>query len=514
VDTIIPTRRQQAKLLIPILAVVFTAALDLTSVAPLLPTIIVDLGIGAVDADRYAWIVLAYLVAYTVTVPVTGRISDYAGRMPVFGVALFLFTVGSIVAAMADSLGWMIAGRTLQGLGGGAMLPVSMALIADVVPTIRRASALGLVAAADTFGWVLGPVYGSAINGIFGSWRAVFWTNLPICGLAVIALVFISRQSHQIRVPRIPNVFSAALATVGLVSITLALSTGGEGAVGPEQGGQQLGASANPMAPYAWHLFGVGVVALAGFVLSERKSSSPLLPTALIKQKLFQYAVGANILVGAALIVSMVNAPLVIALLAEQERTSSLTAVLLGSFTLAMTAGAVLGGRGVNAFGAGRVAGMGLVISAVGYFSMNFWGHQLDLTLMSATIAIAGFGLGIVIAPLAESAISSAGLESYGSASGLVLLARLLGMTFGLAGITRYGLDRLNTKVAELDPLPPQPGETTSQYFTRQQTYLDEQIIPLTLDVIHETFIVAGVVCLITILLVRRMRSPRSVSSE
>lgn len=506
--------RQQAKLLIPILAVVFTAALDLTSVAPLLPTMILDLDISAVDADRYAWIVLAYLVAYTVTVPVTGRISDFAGRMPVFSVALALFTLGSIVAALADSLGWMIVGRTLQGLGGGAMLPVSMALIADVVPTMRRASALGLVAAADTFGWVLGPVYGSAINGIFGSWRAVFWTNLPICGLAVVALIIASRQYAQVRVPRMPNLISATLATAGLVMVTLALSSGSEGAVGPEQGGAQLGASSNPMAPYRWYLLALGVAAVVGFVISERRSRDPLLPIELIRQRLFQFSVGANVLVGAALIVAMVNAPLVIALLASQNRASSLTALLLGSFTLAMTVGAVAGGRAVNTFGARNVAGAGLLVAAAGYFSMYSWSHDLELTLMSATIAVAGLGLGIVVAPLAESAISAAGLHSYGSASGLVLLARLLGMTFGLAAITRFGLDRLGAKVSGLDPLPPQPGESTSAYFTRQQEYMDDQVIPLTLDVIHETFVVAGVICLVTILLVLRIRQPREANQQ
>ena len=510
------TLRQQARVIVPILAVVFTAALDLTSVAPLLPTMIFDLGISAVDADRYSWIVLSYLVAYTVTVPVTGRISDFAGRMPVFSVALLLFTVGSIVAAMADSLGWMIAGRTLQGLGGGAMLPVSMALIADVVPSMRRASALGLVAAADTFGWVLGPVYGSVINGIFGSWRAVFWTNLPICGLAVVALVVASKQFAQVRVPRMPNIASAVLATLGLVMVTLALSSGSEGAIGPEQGNARLGASANPMAPYRWYLLALGLAALVGFVFSERRSKEPLLPISLIRERLIQFSVGANVLVGAALIVSMVNAPLVIALLADQEDASTYTAVLLGSFTLAMTAGAIVGGRGVNLTGARAIASLGLGISAVGYFVMSFWPHELELGLMSATIAIAVFGLGVVVAPLADSAISAAGIESYGSASGLVLLARLLGMTFGLAAITRFGLDRLDGKVGGLDPLPPQEGESTTAYFTRQQEYVDEQVIPLTLEVIHETFIVAAVICLVTVLLVAgiRQRNVTNVTTD
>ncbi|HEX2280386.1 MAG TPA: MFS transporter, partial [Thermomicrobiales bacterium] len=388
-----PAQHGEYRLLIPVLAVVFIAALDLTVVAPLLPAIIVDLDISAVDADRYAWIVLAYLVAYTVTVPITGRISDYLGRIPVFGIALLLFAIGSVIAASADNLGGMITGRTLQGLGGGAMLPVSMALVADIVPATRRAAALGLVAAVDTFGWVLGPIWGSAVDGIFGDWRAVFWANIPICAIAGFALIATTRKFHHKSTTRLPNIFSVLLSTVGLVAVTLALSSGSEGAMGPEQGNAQLGASANPLAPYRWYLLALGVAALLGFIVSEVRSRSPLLPATLIRQRRFRLATGANVLVGGALIVAMVNAPLVVALLADQDRVSTLTAVLLGSFTLAMTVGAFAGGRAVERFGARAAAIAGLTVAAAGFAVMNLWTHQLDMILMSVTIAIAGLGL-------------------------------------------------------------------------------------------------------------------------
>lgn len=503
---------RQRRLLIAILAVVFTAALDLTSVAPLLPDMISDLRINPIDADRYAWIVLAYLIAYTITVPLTGRISDAIGRMPVFAVALGLFAVGSIVVASADSLGSMIAGRTIQGLGGGAMLPVSMALVADAVPPGRRAAALGLVAAADTFGWVLGPVYGSAIDGLFGSWRWVFWTNLPICLVAAGALVIANREVYQLRVRRLPSLTSAALATVGLLTVTMALATGGEGGISPGQGAATLGGSINPVAPYRWYLLAVGLVALIGFVFSERRAAEPLLPVDLIRERIFRFAAGANLLAGAALVVSMVNAPLVVALLADQEDASMWTAVLLGSFTLGMTAGAIIGGRLVNRFGTRKPAAAGLVIAASGYVQMSFWPISLEMVQMSATIAITGIGLGLVIAPLADAAIGVARMQSYGSASGLVLLARLLGMTFGLAAITRFSLDRLDGKVSNLDAPSPEPGESTTEYFLRQQEYFDEQIIPLTLDVIHETFLIAAVVCLLTIIVVVGIRAKRAAT--
>ncbi|MEZ4523833.1 MAG: MFS transporter [Thermomicrobiales bacterium] len=493
-------------MLFPVLAVVFVAALDLTVVAPILPQVISDLGINTVDADRYSWIVLSYLVAYTVTVPLTGRVSDFFGRIPVFLVATALFAAGSGLTAVADTLTGMVTGRVLQGLGGGAMLPVSMALVADVTPRRSRAEALGLVAAVDTFGWVLGPVWGAGINAVFGTWRAVFWLNLPLCAV-VAAWLVVSRKDLPGRAQTgLPNLISAVLAAVALTALSLALSSGGEAGLDANQGTRALGGSENPLSAYRWPVLGLGLAALAGFIVSEIRSRSPLLPRHLIRARIFQFSGIANILVGGALITAMVNAPLVIALLADEDEQPVFSALLLGSFTLLMTAGALAGGRLTARSGARAVSTVGLIVAAIGFGIMSFWPDDLQLILMCSTMAITGVGLGIVIAPIAESAISSAGEENYGVASGLVLLARLIGMTLGLAAVTRYAVERLDMRTDALPPLRPMEGESTAAYFTRQQEYVEQNAVPLTLDVIHETFIVAALMCLATIAAVYWMR--------
>jgi MFS family permease len=501
------TGGREWRLLLPVMTVVFLAALDLTVVAPILPSVIDDLGVSAVDADRYAWIVLSYLVAYTVTVPLTGRISDFAGRIPVFIVALLLFLAGSVVVATAGGLATMVAGRAMQGLGGGAMLPVSMALVADVVPLRRRAATLGIVAAVDTFGWVLGPVWGAAIQSLFDSWRAIFWLNLPLGALVLVALVVARPAATGRRDGPRPSMLAAAAGTVSLVAFCLALSSGGEGGLGAGQGAGQLGGSTNPLAEYRWLLLGLALLACVAFVALERRSAMPIVPRALIRQRLFQLAGLANILVGTALIVAMVNAPLVVALLADADDVSTDTALILGSFTLAMTVGAVVGGRFVHRVDARAVAFLGLVVGAAGFASMSWWPDELRLGLMAATMAVTGLGLGIVIAPIGETAVRAARVDEYGAASGLVLLARLLGMTVGLSAITAYGLERLDTRVAELPDISPLPGETTSDFFQRQEEFLNEQVIPLTLDVIGETFLVAALICLVAAVVVTRMRA-------
>lgn len=499
--------KHRIALLFPVLAVVFVAALDLTVVAPILPRVISDLRINTVDADRYSWIVLSYLVAYTVTVPLTGRISDYLGRVPVFIAATVLFAVGSAVTALSGSLGEMVAGRVLQGLGGGAMLPVSMALVADITPLRRRAEALGLVAAVDTFGWVLGPVWGAGINAAFDSWRAVFWLNLPLCALVAVWLGAARRSFPGRAQVRRPNVLSAILAAGALTALSLAISSGGEAGLEAGQGTRALGGSANPLAAYRWPLLAAGAVALVAFVIAERRSHAPILPRHLIRARVFQFSSIANVLVGGALITAMVNAPLAVALLSDEGDLPVLTALLLGSFTLAMTVGALIGGRLTGDVSPRWVAATGLGVATAGFAIMSFWPDDLRMVLMCSTIAITGIGLGVVIAPIAESAISSAGIENYGVASGLVLLARLVGMTLGLAAVTRYAIERLEARTSELDPLRPEPGESAADYFARQQAYVEEHAVPLTLDVVHETFVVAALMCVITVGVVYFMRS-------
>lgn len=467
-----------------------------------------DLRINPVDADKYSWIVLSYLIAYTVTVPVTGRISDYVGRIPVFIGALALFLSGSAIVAAAGGLPLMIVGRTLQGLGGGAMLPVSMALVADLVPRQRRAAALGMVAAVDTFGWVLGPVWGAIVNGLFDSWRAIFWLNLPL-GLAAGGLLLSTNARgapRRVAAAR-PSLASALVGTIALVAFCLALSSGNEGTLGAEQGAAKLGGSTNPLADYRLPMLVTSLVALVAFVLLERRALTPILPRTLIRSRVFQIAGGANVLVGAALITAMVNAPLAVALLVDGDDVSRDSALLLGSLTIAMTIGALAGGRAVDRMGPRLTAGLGLVVAALGFVTMRWWPDEFMLGQMAATVAVAGLGLGIVIAPIGEVSIRAARTEDYGAASGLVLLARLLGMTIGLSAITAYGLERLDRKVSRLSPVTPNPGESTTDYFLRQQETFNAQVIPLTLDVIRETFVIAAVICVVAVIVVSRMRA-------
>src|SRR5215470_16657738 len=171
-----PTDRRLRPLVLAIASAgLFLAALDAYAVVTLLPQMLqaVDLPIDHLEAA--APIVTGFLGGYVVAMPLLGAFSDARGRLPAFAVGLGAFAAGSVVTATAPGLGWLVAGRVLQGLGGGALVPLSLALAADLYPSGQRGLAIGAVAAIQEAGSVLGPVYGASLAAGLGGWRSVFW---------------------------------------------------------------------------------------------------------------------------------------------------------------------------------------------------------------------------------------------------------------------------------------------------------------------------------------------------
>lgn len=490
----VPEKRARWVLGAALLAV-FVGSLDLTVIATLLPKIVSDLQINTADISRYVWVVSGYLLAYMVTIPVLGRVSDLLGRRPVFAGALVIFVVGSVLSARAGGLGALVAGRAIQGFGGGALVPVTMALVGDLIPPRRRAAVIGLVGAIDTMGWVLGPLYGAVLLELTGSWRVVFWINVPVTAVTVLILLFTWRGVVQPRRRERLDLLGALLLAAGLVCLNLALSSGAEAGTG----GGQLGGSANPLAAYKWPLVAGAVVAGIAFVLWERHCRAPLVPLSLFRIPVFSAATAANLLIGASLIVVMVDVPLFASLLEDdQNRASIIGAALLTPFTLMMAAGSVLGGFLTGRLGARTVAAGGVLIAGIGLLLMRLWPDAIRAVPMSATLLLAGLGFGVVIAPVASVAINAVRRAFYGVASGLVVVTRLIGMTVGLSVLSGWGVGRLSTLLQANAPTQT-AGEADVDFQTRVFAYIGEQTVHYSLVVLRETFVVAAVVCFLAV---------------
>lgn len=501
------TRQHIARysLLVAPLFAVFAAALDLTVIATLLPGIIFDLEIAFTELDRAAWIVTAYLLGYTVAIPLLGRLSDRAGRRPVFLLALALFAAGSLWCARADGLGALIAGRAVQALGGGAMVPVTMALAAELLPPGRRAAALGLVAAVDTAGWVAGPLWGAALVQWLGDWRWVFLVNLPIAALAAAAVLgarSLPKGTHM--AAEMPSRRwlagidwpGAALLTLGLLGLNLGLSLGQE-AAGAGMTLDRAGAP-SPLAPYRPALLLGGLAALVALVLVERRAVAPLVPVGLWRRPAFAAASLVNLLLGAALIVAMVNVPVFVTTLASDLATAQTqSALLLTPLTAGMMLGSLAGGWLAGRRGPRAVAGAGLLLAALAFAQMGTWPARLELGAMALTLGVLGLGFGLTIAPAASAAIDSAGRADYGIASALVLVLRLVGMAAGLSALTAWALAQVTGRLAALPPMA--AGEAGPTDPARLAAELAARAVAVTTRVLDETFWVAGGLCLLAL---------------
>ena len=251
---------------------VFVAADDLTVVATMLRPIIGDLGLVLPDGlNDAAWIVNAYLIAFVAVMPIAGRISDVLGRRRTFVGAYLLFMLGSILIPLSTHIdpafGWFLVGRVLTALGGGAMVPVALAVIGDVYPEGRRARALGTLGAIETMGWVWGPLYGAMLVHLL-SWQWQFWLNIPLAIVGVTAVWWALAEHDTPRDGARIDWLGALLLTVTLVSLNVALL--GSAEIQSVNGLQELTGDG----PTCAGCTSVALVAGTLFVFQQRRSAT------------------------------------------------------------------------------------------------------------------------------------------------------------------------------------------------------------------------------------------------
>lgn len=438
---------------------IFVGAVDLTVVSAVLPKVMLDLRVS-LDSElaRASWAVSGYLLAYTISMTFMGRLSDLFGRRRVYLASLAVFIVGSVVVAAAPSLGWLIAGRVVQAFGAGAMVPVSMALVSDIFPPGARAAALGFIGAVDTAGWMVGHLYGGVLMRAFDSWRLLFWVNLPL-GLAALALTWWAlRDVPQRRAPGGFDWVGALLISASLTALNVGLAAGAE-----------LGASdfygerAGPP-PYALPLVVLALALLGAFVWWERRAVDPLVDLALFRDRGVAAACAVNALVGFALALAITNVPLFVntrLLLFDAadpdvlRRAAWDTGWILSALTLTMAAAALPGGILAGRLGDRLVAAAGVALALLGYWLMSRWTATTPYGPMVAHLALAGAGLGLVLAPAADGVIRAAPEDRRGTVSAIVIALRLVGMTVGVAVLTLWGVQRQDAlrRAGATDPL-------------------------------------------------------------
>jgi EmrB/QacA subfamily drug resistance transporter len=414
---------------------------ELMVVAIALPSIVADFG-GWADLARVSWIVNAYLLAYVVAMPLAGRGADLWGARRLYVVALLLFVIGSAGAGLSrlagpeDGLAWLIGWRVVQGFGGGALVPLSMALASHLFSGRARATALGLEGAATYIGMAIGPAYGAwvllnfnlPIPGLdLANWQWIFLLNVPI-GIVTLLLIYV--VAGGIETPRVRarlDLGGALLLSAALVAAIGAITV--SGATG----------WADPM------VIGglvVGALAFAAFCWLELRSASPLVDLRLFRDRAFSAANGVSLLTGYTLATAIIGGPVFVNRVlfgTDAQASTALTAL-----TLAIAAGALVGGVVSGFLGERLVSVAGVVLSAVGLWLALSWGVETELDVLVRDLAIYGAGFGLTVSPRATAAVEAAGAGAYGVASAMLQITRTIGMSVGLALLTSIGQNRID----------------------------------------------------------------------
>ncbi|MFF4882991.1 DHA2 family efflux MFS transporter permease subunit [Streptomyces nigra] len=388
------------------------AALDQTIVSTALPTIVSDLG----GLEHLSWVVTAYLLASTAATPLWGKLGDQYGRKRLYQIAIVIFLVGSALCGMAQDMTQLIAFRALQGLGGGGLIVLSMAIVGDIVPPRERGRYQGLFGAVFGATSVLGPLLGGVFTEHL-SWRWVFYVNLPVGAVAliVIALVLhIPRRSTKHVIDYLGTVLIAAVATGLVLVASLGGTTWGWG-------------SAQIVA-----LAVASVVLAFVFVAVERRAAEPVLPLKLFRVRTFTLSAVISFIVGFAMFGAMTYLPTFL------QVVQGISPTLSGVHMLPMVAGMLLSSTGsgqiVSRTGRWKVfpiAGTG--VTAVGLLLL----HQLDAgsstALMSVYFFVFGLGLGLVMQVLVLIVQNAVPYEDLGVATSGATFFRSIGASFGVA---------------------------------------------------------------------------------
>jgi EmrB/QacA subfamily drug resistance transporter len=403
-------RSERGPILLALMMSTGLIAIDATILATAVPSVVRDLG----GFSSFPWLFSVYLLAQAVSVPVYAKLSDTLARKPmlVFGIGLFL--VGSILCGFAPSMVVLIVFRAIQGLGAGAILPISITVAGDIYTVAERAKAQGYLASV----WAISSVVGPTLGGVFSqfvSWRWIFFVNIPLCLLAGWLLrryhEKVERKRHHIDYP------GAVVLTLGLTALLLGLLEGG---------------TAWPWLSLPSVLvFAVVVVAVPVFVLLERRAPEPVLPLWVLSRRLLLTTALVSAGVGA--VVTGLTSYVPNFLEKVGGATPLVSGLALAALTIGWPLAASNAGRLYLRIGFRSTALIGCAVAAAGAIVLALLAPLASIPMTAVTCFVVGLGLGLVATPTLIAAQSSVGWEERGVVTGASMFLRSVGSAIGVA---------------------------------------------------------------------------------
>jgi len=431
-------------------------ALEATVVGTAMPTVIATLG----GLAHYSWVFSAYLLTSTATVPIWGRLSDLYGRRRIYLLGIIVFLIGSMLAGAANSMLFLVAARAIQGLGAGAIIPLSMTIVGELYSLSERARTQALFSGVWGLASIAGPIVGGYITDAL-SWRWVFYLNLPfgLLGILVIALAYPRlRVTHQVRV----DWTGAALLFAGISALLIALA-GEAGSV------------------VLWLLASAGLLGL--LVVVERRVPEPILPLDLFVVPVMSRSLGVVFLVGFSLFGAIAFIPLFVQTVIGGTATDAgqvLTPLFLGWVTMS-----IVGARATVRLGYRVVSITGSVLMTAGFIGLSLLTVNSKSPELFAACAVVGAGMGMQMLSLLLAVQHGVDRSRLGIATSLNQFSRSIGAAIGVAA-----MGALMTRALHGVPMP-RAGEAIGGAGVLLLT--DEQR-SLFAAALHQVFVAGGVV--------------------
>jgi EmrB/QacA subfamily drug resistance transporter len=410
--------RTRFEILGAIMLGLFLAALDQTIVGPILPRVVGELH----GADLYTWVVTAYLLTSTVTVPIYGKLSDLFGRKPLLMIGISLFLVGSALSGLSQEMWQLILFRGIQGLGAGALFPIALAVIGDLFTPAERGKYQGLFGAVFGVSFLIGPGLGGLLTDHF-SWHWVFFVNLPIGLIALFVIARLLPTHRRAGATRNLDYLGVGTFTAGLVPILVGLTNAQSGDWGN---------------PEVWGLIVIGAVFLAIFVVVERFEKEPMIPLGLFRIRSFSLSMVAVFTAMFGFFSAVVFLPLWFQVVRGASATASgynLMPFLFGLILSSVVSGQVVSRTGHYKWlvvGSLALASTGLVLFT------NLRADTPSLVLWS-WMAVMGIGIGPTMAVFTIIVQNAVPFDKLGAATADLTLFRQVGGTVGLTfGFTLF----------------------------------------------------------------------------
>ncbi len=468
------THRQIQVVYTGLMAGMLLAALDQTIVATALPTIVGDLG----GLSHLSWVVTAYLLTSTISVPLYGKISDLYGRKNLFQAAIIIFLVGSALSGLSRNMLQLVAFRALQGMGGGGLMAMTMAIIGDVVSPRERGKYQGYLGAVFAFASVVGPLLG----GLFVdhlTWRWVFYVNIPVGILALVVTSTVLRLPFRRVQHRID--FAGSALVMSAATCLLLVTVWGGSPQHPWGSAEIIG------------LLVAGLALLGAFFVQEGRAVEPIIPLRLWRGRVFAVATALEFVVGFAMFGAIIFLPFWLQTVGGASAENSGVSIL--PLMAGVVFSSIASGRIITRTGRYKVWPVtGTATVTIGLYLLSTMHVGTGRLQSSLFMVLLGLGMGMIIQVMVLAVQNSVEHRDLGTATATESFSRSMGGAFGVAVFTSVLINRLAYNLPRFTGLPPgrlRGSDLTAgpQVIDRLPSGLREGVLQALAHSIHTVFL-------------------------